>query len=252
MSEIDWYSITREIGDYKSSGRYYECMQKIDQLLQDAKDSTLVVILLTAKASCAMQIGDMETALNISAQIDVSSVTSDIRDYALLTKATVAQESGRPELALALLSDMLNEGNEIADGGREVMYEALARKGFALATLKDFKSALGFLQRAATVDPIGEYRDNIDLYAAYCLQALGKLASAEKHVEELLSRKPPNLEADAYYRLGAIYLQSGALGSAMTAFNCALEHLPGKSVTHVDIINALAEVDKKLASGSIQ
>jgi tetratricopeptide (TPR) repeat protein len=192
----------------------------------------------------------MDTAISTSASIDASSLSVDERNYILLLKAAIAQESGRPELASAILSKILDEEDKITD--QEVLYEALARKGFALATIRDFRSALEFLQRATTLDPVDEYRDNIDLYMAYCLQALGRLGSAKEKLEELLSREPPNLEADALYRLGAVYLQGGALGPAITAFNSALENLPGKSVTRVDIMNALAEADKKLTSGSIQ
>lgn len=253
MTNIDWKSIAGTVADYKSTGRYSECIQWIDRLLQDPSDDrTLRAILLTAKASCALQLGDMGTATIASDSIDLALVATEIRNYTILTKAAIAQQCGKPEIASALLSEILAGESIIGPQERDVLYEALARKGFALATLRDFGSALEFLEKATAVDPIGEYQDNIDLYTAYCLQALGRLASAKTYVEKLLSRRPPSLEADAHYRLGAIYLQSGALGSAMAAFNCALDHLPGKLVTRVDIINALAEVDKKLTSGSIQ
>jgi tetratricopeptide (TPR) repeat protein len=209
MKSEDLSALTQEIEYYKSSHKHAECIQRMDQYEKETADPVVRAVLLTAKATCALQVGDIAVADSAVAKIDTASLTAAMRNYVNLTKATIAHQAGRLDEADRLLSASLASVDLYEAEQRDVLYEALARRGFVQADMNQFGIALDLLRRASAISDQGELCDNIGLYQGYCLQALGRLDEAKERLGKVLKNGSGNLDADAYYRLGAVELQYG-------------------------------------------
>jgi tetratricopeptide (TPR) repeat protein len=241
----DLNDLTQEIEFLKGSQRYAECIQKMDKHAKQTVDPLVRAVLLTAKATCALQLGDIPVADSAASAIDTTKLTAAMKNYVDLTKATVAHEAGRLDEADQHLSAILASESLSDDEQRDVLYEALARRGFVQADKKQFGNALDLLQQATAIFGQGELRDNIGLYRGYCLQALGQLNEARESLKAVLQVGTGSLDADAYYRLGAVEMQDGDLSAAVSDFQLALTSLPRGRITRANILAAIGEAEKQ-------
>jgi tetratricopeptide (TPR) repeat protein len=243
MNQGDLVALTQEIEEYKNAQQYVECILRMDHYERETTDPIVKAVLLTAKATCALEIGDIEASRQAVSLIDTASLTIPMRNYVNLTKATVAHEGGQSERAAALLAESLATGEIYSDEQREVLYEALARMGFIQADMNQFDAALGLLSRASAMFDRGDLQENIGLYRAYCLQALGRLQEAEECLQSVLRDGSGEFNANVYYRLGAIHLQQGHFVSSIADFQNALTHRPRGRIRRSDILAALSEAE---------
>lgn len=151
MNSEDLNALTQEIEYYKSSHKHAECIQKMDQYDRETEDPVVRAVLLTAKATCALQVGDISLADSAVSKIDTASLTAGMRNYVNLTKATIAHQAGRLDEAARFLSVSLASRDLYDDEQRDVLYEVLARSGFVQADMNQFGIALDLLRRASTI-----------------------------------------------------------------------------------------------------
>jgi tetratricopeptide (TPR) repeat protein len=250
MNIENLHVLTQEIEYYKSSDKHAECIQRIDQHEKETSDPVVRAILLIAKAKSALHLQNIALADESLSRVEVASLTGSMQNYVNLTKATTAHMGGRLAEADRLASMILASQEIHNEEQRDVLYEALAQKGFVQADLNQFGVALELLDMASTVvgaEGLSEnLSENIAIYEAYCLQALGRLDEAEECLRHVLSR-PGNLRADAYYRLGAIELQKEEFAAAKFDFQNALNKLSGGRLRREDVLSALREAESGLA-----
>jgi hypothetical protein len=92
MNQGDLAALTQEIERYKDAQQYTECILRMDHYERETTDPVVKAVLLTAKATCALEIEDIEGAKRAVSRIDTVSLTIPMQNYVNLTKATVAHE----------------------------------------------------------------------------------------------------------------------------------------------------------------
>jgi len=241
MNIDDLAALAEEIKSYKDRHEYGECISQMDRYERETIDPTVRSILLTAKATCALQLNDLSTAEDAVSGIDIEPLTSAMRNYVYLTRGAVAQKSGQLDLAVSLFSTIIDSKEAYEPAHRDVLYEGFARLAFLYAQKNQFAAAFDLLERATIISPEGDLRDDIDIYRGYCLQALGRLQAAEQRLKHVLDTGSRELKADAYYRLGAVLLQAGNHKAAIDNFQRALSSLPYGRIARSEILAALIE-----------
>ena len=246
MNFDDLETLTREIEQYKSAGQHIELIRRMDQYDKETSDPIVKAILLTARATSSLNTDSTAEADEALARIDMASLTAGMQNYVNLVKAATAHQAGRLIEADRLLSAVLASPEIQDEELRDCRHEALARKGFVQADLNQFSAALDLLEMASALVRDSEWSENIDIYEGYCLQALGRLHEAEEILRRSLDRRPGDLKADAYYRLGAIELQKEEFAQAKTNFQNALKNMPCGRMRLEDIFSALRDAEEAL------
>ena len=249
MNIEDLDALTEEIEHYKSSGKHAELMQRMDQHEKETSEPTVVAVLLMAKASAALHLGNQDAADEALSRIDCASLTGAMQNYVNILKATAAHRGGRLAEADMLLSLILSSKEVNSEEQRDVLYEALAQKGFVQADLNHFSVALDLLEMASALASAGDLSENIYISQGYCLQGMGRLDEAEGCLIRALKVGPGKLKADAYYRLGAVELQRENFAEAKSNFQSALSSLPGEGVRREDVLSALREAEASSRAG---
>lgn len=234
-----------EIRTYKDRKEYEECVRRMEEREKEANDPEYRTIVLTAKSNCAANLGDWamaETAIN---SIDITPLSPEMRNRVNLVRAIVVRHLGQPEQAESLFLGILTSEEARAEKKSEIIYEAAARLGIAYSHQNRFRAALDLLQKAEFMIPDGDFRDDIGICLAYCLQGLGRFEEAEHAVRRVLEYGSEEARADAYYRLGAIQLQAGFCEAAIDSFEHALSSSPHCGIAESDIVAALEEAKEE-------
>lgn len=133
---------------------------------------------------------------------------------------------------------------------REAFCEFLARKGFVLADLGDFEVSIGFLKQSLDLMKSDDsLRDTVLIYLGYCLQSKGYIDDARERFTQVLNEGIGEVVADAYYRLGGVYLQQRNYDLAIAMFKEAENRLPNGRISLENIL--IAESDAYRARGQI-
>lgn len=241
MDENGYKELEEEIKGYKDRKEYAECVQRMEQLEKEVTDPDTRTIVLTAKSTCAAQMGDWATAESAISKVDLVPLSPEMRNCTNMVRGSVAHHLGQLERAESLFSGILASKEAHAEQQREILYEATARLGMLYSNQNRFRSALDLLQRAELMVPNGDLRESIGIYLGYCLQAFGRLAEAEQHLKQVLENGSGELKVDAWYRLGAVQLQAGDCEAAINSFQSALDSLPNGGISESDILLALQE-----------
>jgi tetratricopeptide (TPR) repeat protein len=242
MEDSEGRALAEEIKGYKDRKEYAECVKRMEEREKEVTDPVARAILLTAKATCASQMGDLALAESAAFAIDTEPLSGGMRNYVYLTQGSIASVTGQPERAELLFSAILASKEVHEEHQRDVLYEAFGRLGSLYADKNRFTAALDLLQKASILMPDGDSRDNFDLYLAYCLQALGRLDEAKECLKDVLENGSGEMKADTYYRLGAVQLQAGEYDLAMDSLHRALDSQPDRETLRSDILSALQEV----------
>lgn len=242
--------LAEEIKRYKERKEYAQCIRRIEEHQRNISDPVALAILLIAKSTCAADLGDFATAENAAFAIDVEPLTLEMRNYVNLTKANVAESVGKLELAESLYCAIIASKETHAEQQPDALYEALARLGFLYANRNRFVAALNLLQKADLLIQNGDLHDSVGIYIGYCLQALNRLDEATECLQEVLHKGSGELIADAYYRLGAVQLQTGDCESAIESFQGAQNSLPHGNIAKSEILAALQECKKQMSINS--
>lgn len=250
MIEKNLELLSTDIERLKREGNFEGCISVVEQLESKAEDLHVRVILAITKATCALRIENLALARSAISQISRSSLNTTERLYFDLVEATVLQQEGNAAGADAILVTILSTKESSQPEHSEVRYEALARRGFIAADSGKFEIALRFLRESHDVLAHGDIDENILLYEAFCLQALGHLDAAELLLSSGIKIDSGNLVADMFYRLGAVYLQKRSYKASMDAFKKAELAMPHGSIRLRDIFLALSEVCRE--SGELE
>lgn len=245
MSDDRLRALAEEIAEYKRKKKYLECITSMERYERESTDKTTRAILLTAKSTCNMLLGNIDSAKEDISRIDTASLSPGEVIYIDLVRANILQDEGKLDEAERVLSAILNINDTYEEQNRELLYETLARKGFILSDRNQFDIALKFLNRSLEVVDNGNLHANILIYCGYCLQALGRLDEAERSLKRSLDEGSGDLASDAFYRLGAVYLQRHDFHRAINAFRNAEQKIDSGRIGLADVYLGLSEAFKE-------
>ena len=120
---------------------------------------------------------------------------------------------------------------ELRDPDNRHLYEELQeRRGFALTSLERYAEALPILNDALSFTSDKSDPQLVHFYLAVCYQATSQMVPAkESFLRAIQLGLSSGFEADARYRLGILYIRSGALAQAKYHLEVALQ-LPEEAI----------------------
>lgn len=242
MEDNEANALAEEIDGFYDRKEFAECIKRMDERLKESTDPEERAVALMAKSTCARHLKDFDMAETAAFAIDMEHVSAETRDYANLVSADILSATGQSKRAESLLLSILRREDVFTEQRRDVLCKAFAELGFLYVTSKRYAAALPLLEKASLLGADGFLRDDIDIDVACCLQALGRLDEAKKHLKSMLDREPQGIIVDAYYRLGAVQLQAEEYEAAIDSLQRALNHLPHGKVAESDILAALREI----------
>jgi len=245
MNDDKVRALWEDIEYYKSRKKYAECVKRMEEREKEVTDPVGQAILLTAKSTCAAQMGNLALAEKAAFAIDMEPLSPEMRNYVNLTRASISHSLGRLEQAESLFSAILASKEAHAEQQPGALCEAFARLGMLYGHKKRFAAALDLLQRASILMPDGDLRGDIGVWLGYCLQGLGRLDEAKECLRYVLDNGSGEMNAHAYYRLGAVQLQAGECEAAIDSFGHALRSLPHGGIAESDILAALQEAKEQ-------
>jgi tetratricopeptide (TPR) repeat protein len=237
--------LEEEISRYKNRKEYAECVKRMDEHVKETINPVVRAIALMAKCTCAAQMNDLALAENAAFAIDMEPLSPEMRNYVNLVRADVLSLIGESKEAESLFFTILTSKEQYSEQMRDVLYQASAKLGILYVTWKRYSQALTLLEKASLLMPDGYLRDYVDIDLAYCLQSLGRADEAKGCLKSIIDRGPEEFIVDAYYRLGAIQLQTGECEAAIDSFQSALNNLPRGKIAESDILTALREAKEQ-------
>jgi tetratricopeptide (TPR) repeat protein len=247
MDDGIFKELENEIKNYKDRKEYAACIQRMKEREKEATNPEVRAVVLLAKATCALQIGNLALAEEAASAIDMQPLSPEMRNYVSLVRADISSSTGQSERAESLYSAIIASKEARTEQQPDALYEAFARLGFLYAHKNRFAAALDLLQKASILMPNGDLRDDIGIWLGYCLQALNRLDKAKECLRDVLDHGSGEMIVDAYYRLGAVQLQTGDYDDAIDSFQRALSSLPHGRTKQADILAALSEAEEEQA-----
>ena len=244
MNDQRYLDLAKKIASYKKAGRYADCISAMARYEATETDFRIRNILFTAKASCALELGDIELARQAFSHISQDILTSTELLYVDLLHAGLLLEEGHLTDADRIVSALLSTEGINLDEHSDELYVALATKAIALAHMNKFEDAISFLDRASLILPEDDLKESIFLYRGYCQQALGRLDEAEVSLKKALNECSGKVLSDTLYRLGAVYLQKGETDAAIEAFSKSAQNLARGRMAMHDIFVGLSKAYK--------
>ena len=217
----------------------------MEELEKEITDPVIRAIVLMAKATCASQMGNLVLAENAAFAIDIEALSPELRNYAKLIRGSISTLTGQSERAESLFLTIISSKEAYAEQQPDALYEAFARLGISYSKRSRFATALDLLQKASILMPDGDLRDVIGISLGYCLQGLGRFDEAKECLKDVLDNGSGEMNADAYYRLGAVQLQAGECEAAIDSLQRALSSLPHDGSIESDISAALREAKEQ-------
>jgi tetratricopeptide (TPR) repeat protein len=208
MEENRLISLAHEVEEYRREMRYADCIKKMDVYAKGERDPAVRLGIFMAKATCALQLGDYSIARRALSEINRNNLSETEAIYFDLILVTLLQEEGNLSEARRILTSNLARQELLRSEHREAFCEFLARMGFVLADLGDFEVSMGFLKQSLDLmKNDNSLRDTVLIYLGYCLQSKGCVDDARERFIQVLNEGTGEVVADAYYRLGGVYLQ---------------------------------------------
>jgi tetratricopeptide (TPR) repeat protein len=250
MEQNRLVSLAQEVEEYRRYKKYRDCIKQMDMYAKRERDPEVRLGIFMAKATCALQLGDHVAARKALDAVDRNSLSETKGIYFDLILVTLLQEEGNLSEARKILAHNLARQDLLRSEHRDALCEFLARMGFVLADLGDFEVSMKFLnQSLGLMKNDDDLHDTVLIYLGYCLQSKGCLDDAREYFVRVLNEGTGDVVADAYYRLGGVYLQQHNYDLAIAMFKEAENRLPNGRISLENIL--LAESDAYRANGQI-
>ena len=212
--DYDLFSVKlAELDSTRSQTDQVLIQQAFGKLMEEPLDQSQRVIAMINHAAYYLKNGDAEKANSTLALSDPRGVDPTTLAVYYNVKADALQCLSNYKGALEVTEriEELLAPNEI-DG--EVLSEAHARRGFALAELGRISEAMQAFEQAEGLAIAKDVRFSIALYRSYCLDKIGDPLGALKVLDDLDASQSVNTSREVQYAKGRLYLKLQRVGPA--------------------------------------
>ncbi len=145
----------------------------------------------------------------------------------IIDTAVLALRTGRPDSAAVLLYDIVEVVSDSHEQARAMFYLAQT-----LGALGRTDEQIQYLVRAAEIDSVGPYADDVRFAYAEALLAAGNINGCLSVAQELIRAYPDSpLAPDTLFLTGKAYMANGEWLNAFNAFSETVKTYPGALIS---------------------
>jgi tetratricopeptide (TPR) repeat protein len=157
-----------EIKKLEERGAFAEALNRYESLFAQDTDEVQRLVIATGKATTLLIMKEPRLALTILEELSFDGLDPSASAVAYNVRASALQECEKYTEAISDTTQARNLAQSAAEIDPEIVVEAIAREGFALASLGQLKEAIELFDLAETMSPPSDIRASIQLFRNYC------------------------------------------------------------------------------------